>query len=45
MAHLLIPVHEVHGALMMVVVMWAFGGIDGDHEIVGTQAVALCVWV
>ncbi len=43
--HLLIAVHEIHEAVMVVVVVRALGCIDGQQQVVGAQAVALCVSV
>lgn len=37
--------HEVHETFMMVVVMCTLGSIDRQHEIVGTQTMALSVRV
>ena len=43
--HLLIPVHEVHEPVVVVVVVGALWRIGGDHEVVGPQPVPLCVGV
>uniref|UniRef100_A0A804P5F6 Uncharacterized protein n=1 Tax=Zea mays TaxID=4577 RepID=A0A804P5F6_MAIZE len=43
--HLLVPVHEVHGAVVVVVVVRAARRVDGQHQVVGTQPVALRVGV
>lgn len=42
-AHLLIAVHEVHEAVVVVVVVRALGRVDGQQQVVGAQAVALRV--
>ena len=44
-AHLLIAVHEVHEAVVVVVVVRALGRVDGQQQVVGAQAVALRVRV
>lgn len=44
-AHLLVPDHEVHGAIVVVVVVRRLRCIGGQHEVVGPQAVALRVSV
>lgn len=44
-AHLLIAVDKVHEALMVVVVVGALGCIGGQQQVIGPQAVALCVGV
>ena len=44
-AHLLIPVHEVHEPVVVVVVVGALGRIGGDHQIVGPQPVPLRVCI
>lgn len=41
--HFLIPVHEVHGAIVVVVVVRTLGCVDWQHEVVGSQPVSLCV--
>eukprot|EP00878_Enallax_costatus_P034717 GHUV01038535.1.p1 GENE.GHUV01038535.1~~GHUV01038535.1.p1 ORF type:complete len:177 (+),score=26.65 GHUV01038535.1:208-738(+) len=40
---LLVPVHEVHEAIVVVVVMRTLGGVDRQLQVVGAQSVALCV--
>jgi hypothetical protein len=42
---LLVAVHEVHGAVVVVVVVRALGRVDGQHQVVGAEAVALRVGV
>ena len=42
---LLIAVHEVHEAVVVVVVVRALGRVNGQQQVVGPQAVALCVCV
>ncbi len=44
-ARLLVAVHEVHEAVVVVVVVRALGRVGGQHEVVGPQAVALRVRV
>ena len=44
-ADLLISVHEVHDAIMVVVVMHILGCIHWQHQVVGPQPVTLCVSV
>ncbi len=44
-SYLLILDHVVHGAIVVVVVEGADGDVDGQHLVVDTQAVALCVRV
>lgn len=44
-AHLLIAVREVHEAVVVVVVVGPLGGIGGQQQVVGAQAVALRVRV
>ena len=43
--HLLVSVHEVHDAVMVVVVVHILGCIHGQHEVVGSQPIPLCVSV
>jgi hypothetical protein len=43
--HLLVSLHEVHGAVVVVVVVRRLGGVGGQHQVVGPQAVALRVGV
>lgn len=40
---LAVPVHEVHEAIMVVVVMSTLGGVHRQLEVVGAQPVTLCV--
>lgn len=40
---LLISVHEVHGAIMVVVVVRTLGGVDRKHEVIRSQPVSLCI--
>ena len=44
-AHLLIPGHEVHEALVVVVVVSRLRSVGGQQQVVGAQPVALCVCV
>jgi hypothetical protein len=44
-AHLFVPDHEVHEAVVVVVVVGRLGGVGGQHEVVGTQPVALRISV
>ena len=43
--HLLVSVHEVHDAIMVVVVVHVLGCIHGQHQVVGAQPIPLCVSV
>jgi hypothetical protein len=38
-------VHEVHQAVVVVVVVRALGRVDGQHEVVAAEAVALRVLI
>ncbi len=39
----LVSLCEVHEALVMVVVVWALGRVDRQQQVVGAEAVTLCV--
>lgn len=45
LAHLLCAAHEIHEAIVVVVVVRALGGVDWQHEVVASQPVALRVLV
>lgn len=42
-AYLFIPMHEVHEAIMVVIMMGALGGIGRQHQVVGAEAMPLGV--
>ena len=43
--YLFIPLCHVHGALIVVVLVWALGSIHWQQLVVGAQSVPLCVAV
>jgi len=43
--YLLIPVHEIHGTLMVIVVMSTFGSINRELKIVWSETVPVSIRV